>query len=470
MASDPGVPVTVAPTPDSLQVLRSAPTARDRQVAAAVSALSDLPGHETLAESFVPIDASALVASGLGSELAAQRRRALEVLASLHPTTDSWSVSPDATSVPLAALGLTGIDRLVVPPAAVTGGGCGVFTCTQPFQLGAGAAQAVFSDPGVQADLPSPAAPDPVLDAHRLAAELALVYFEQPNADDQRALVLATPADWHASAAFVRQLLQGLGTSPVISPVSLAQVFATAPVGGNSSLDVQPARRSSAAGTAATYRGAGRSLRTTATRLAGFDAAVDAPVVGQLSDLLLAAQSSLLSADQQRHGAAGVDEGVRAQLAGLSLPTAPIRLTSGAARVPITIAKANPYRVVGTLTVSSDKLFFGRSTGCVPTRPANGGFTAVACRMVLDRSSNTVYVDMRSRASGDFRVAVALQSPGGSLIRTAARLTVRSISTSAVAIGLSAGAAAVLLGWWGRTLWRGRRSGRGRHVRTGRPA
>ena len=96
----------------------------------------------------------------------------------------------------------------------------------------------------------------------------------------------------------------------------------------------------------------------------------------------------------------------------------------------------------GTLTVSSDKLFFGATTGCIPTRPANGGFTAVACHMTLDRSSNTVYVDMRSRASGDFRVSVALQSPSASLTMVATQFTVRSISTSAVAIALSAGAAA----------------------------
>jgi hypothetical protein len=467
VTSVPEVPVTLEPTPDSLATLRSSASARFRTVAAAVADAATLAGHEALAEGYVPVDAPALVRDGLGTELTAQHRRAGEVLEAMHPTTDTWTVDPDATSVPLAALTASGVTRLVVPPAAVTGGGCGVFTCTQPFAIGNSGVRAVFSDPGVQADLPSPQSPDPVLDAHRLLAELALVYFEQPNADDQRALVLATPPDWHASATFVRQLLQGLGANPVISPVTLAQVFATAPVGGNSSLDPQPATRASAGGTADDTL-AGGALRATRERLRGFHTAVDAPVATQLSDLFLAAQASLLSPAEQRRAAGGVDAGIRAQLASLALPTAPIRLTSSAARVPITVTKSVPYRVEGTLTVSSDKLLFGPTTGCLPTRPANGGYTAVACRMVLDHNSNTVYVDMRSRASGDFRVSVVLESPGGSLVLTAGHLTVRSISTSAVAIALSAGAAAVLLGWWGRTLWRGRRSGRGAHVRARR--
>jgi hypothetical protein len=469
VASDPDVPMTIEPSPDSLEALRTG-DARGRQVASAVSQLSALPNHETLAQSFVPVDASALVDGGLGSELPLQRRRADQVLAAQRPTTDTWVVDPSSATAPVATLTGVGVERLVVPPSAVDGGDCGVFTCTQPFRLDQPGVEAVLSDPGLQADLPSSASSDAVLDAHRLTAELALVFLEQPNAEDQRAVVLATPQEWDASPTFVRQLLQGLGGSPVVQSVPLAQVFSTAPVGGNSSIDTQPARRSSVPGTNAAGDVAARALRSTRSRLHGFDVAVDAPVASQLDDLLLAAQSSQLPPAGQRRAALGVDAGIGSQLSGLSLPTAPIRLTSSAARVPITVAKTLPYRVVGTLTVSSDKLLFGATADCTPTRPGSGGSTSVECHMVLDRSSNTVYVNMRSRASGDFRVAVTLRSPDGSLTMAVARMSVRSISTSAVAIALSLGAAAVLLGWWGRTLWRGRRSGRGAHVHRGRRA
>ena len=44
------------------------------------------------------------------------------------------------------------------------------------------------------------------------------------------------------------------------------------------------------------------------------------------------------------------------------------------------------------------------------------------------------------------------------------------MSTSAVAIGLSLGAAAVLLVWWGRTVWRRRGRGAGATRAGGRGA
>jgi hypothetical protein len=81
----------------------------------------------------------------------------------------------------------------------------------------------------------------------------------------------------------------------------------------------------------------------------------------------------------------------------------------------------------------------------------------------LDHDTNAVYVNMQSRASGDFQIDVTLTAPRGNLVMASGTLTVRSLSTSAVAIALSVGAALVLLAWWGRTLWRGK-GRRGAHV------
>ena len=84
--------------------------------------------------------------------------------------------------------------------------------------------------------------------------------------------------------------------------------------------------------------------------------------------------------------------------------------------------------------------------------------------------TNAVYIEMRSRVSGDFRMSVTLDSPRGGLQLASGQLTVRSMSTSAVAIALSVAAGAVLLGWWGRTMWRSRRTRRGAHRQRGRRA
>ncbi|MGH9018818.1 MAG: hypothetical protein ACRDY1_13795, partial [Acidimicrobiales bacterium] len=75
------------------------------------------------------------------------------------------------------------------------------------------------------------------------------------------------------------------------------------------------------------------------------------------------------------------------------------------------------------------------------------------------------YIDMQARVSGDFRMTVTLTSPSGGLALASGQLTVRSSSTTGVAIGLSVAAVAVLLGWWGRTVWRGRRGRHGAHRR-----
>ena len=98
----------------------------------------------------------------------------------------------------------------------------------------------------------------------------------------------------------------------------------------------------------------------------------------------------------------------------------------------------------------------------VQTSAARSSFSTVC---VLDRATDAVYVDMRARTSGDFRVDVTLASPEGDLALAGGELTVRSISTSAVAIALSAAAVVVLALWWGVPV-----RGRGRRPRRGATA
>ncbi|HXW34216.1 MAG TPA: hypothetical protein VEJ87_06510, partial [Acidimicrobiales bacterium] len=471
VAGIPSVPLTLEPVPEIVAQLHASTQAKDRQALQSLEALAVTPGHEILSQSFVPVDASALTDAGLGGELSYQTRRALQILQTFHPDEHEW-VS-DSTLDPAAVTAISqqssgGTRDVVVPPSAVTGGGCGVFTCTQPFDLASGngtSVEAALSDPGLEADLPVAGSGDPALAAHRLLAELALIFLEQPNADDQRAVVLATPASWQPDSVFIRQVLQGLDGSPNIEAVDLDQLFSSVPIGGNSSRDVQPSARRPAVGSTGSGHLAVREVKMMRARLIAFSSAVAPVVVAPLSDDLLASEANDLSANQQRSALYGVRSALDRQLGELKLTTASVRLTSGAARVPISVTKNTPYTVEGLLTVSSDKLVFGSTAGCTPTKPTNGGFTAVDCRMVLSRGSNAVYVDMRSRTAGNFVVSVDLVSPKGGLTLVDGNVSVRSLSTSDVAIALSIGAAVVLLAWWGRTLWRGRRRGRGAHVR-----
>lgn len=470
ISSNPDVPLTLEPVPNSIVQLKSTPGSRPRQLVESMEALSDTTSHQILSQSYVPVDVSDLVDSGLGAELGRQVHRAEQVLAGFHGSSSTWvsgsTLDPAAVSA-LSSPSAGAVRRVVVPSTAVTGGGCGVFTCTQPFNLsgdGNSSVEAVMSDPGLESDLPSQN-DDPVLAAHRLLAELALIYFEQPNAVDQRGVVLATSLEWEPDATFIRQVLEGLDGSPILDATTLDQLFDTTQVGGNSSQDVQPANRRPSVGSVGDTGFPARDVRLLRARLGAFASSVAPAVVLPLDDLLLASESNVLTPAQQHSGVAGAHSALDDQLSKLKLTTVSVRLTSSAARVPISVTKDLPYNVSGLLTVTSDKLVFGPTPGCKLEKPATGGFTAVECDMDLDRGSNAVYVDMRSRVAGNFVVSVDLRSNTGALTLVDGTLTVRSMSTSGVAIALSIGAAAVLLAWWGRTLWRGRRRGVGAHVR-----
>jgi hypothetical protein len=164
-----------------------------------------------------------------------------------------------------------------------------------------------------------------------------------------------------------------------------------------------------------------------------------------LSDLLLSAESSLLDHAQQVARLSDVDDlvAVRASVVSLTADHT-IRLTAQTATIPITLVRQVSYPVTVVLELSSQKLAFLHASN--------------PQRITMTRRIQTVDVEVFARTAGDFPVAVSVKSPVGGLVITSAKFTVRSLSTSVVAVVLTAVAAAVLLVWWGRTLLVGRRS------------
>jgi hypothetical protein len=198
--------------------------------------------------------------------------------------------------------------------------------------------------------------------------------------------------------------------------------------------------------------------------------AAGASAAQSTGDLLLSAESDLLSPHQQQVAVAGFTSALDARLHGLSVRSDTIRLTAGTASVPITVLRDTSYPVTVLVQLTSDKLRFplgstqAPSATCkAPHVQSTAGRSTFSALCTLDHATNAVYVDMSARASGDFQIDVALASPDGNLVLAGGQLTVSSLSTSAVAIALSVGAVVVLFAWWGRTLWRGR-SRRGAHA------
>jgi hypothetical protein len=365
----------------------------------------------------------------------------------------------------------------VIPQGSVSGP-TGPLTTTQPFTLTSGrgaAVTAAVSDQGLGAHLTAGAGADPALAAEQLLADLSFIYDEAPNllgpqgTAAPRGVVAVAPAQWAPAPSFVSSVLAGLEGNPVIEPVTLDQLFAQVPVGADGQAST---RRPLTAGPSPMP---GRALRTARAREIGFQSATAGTSVGsatarQLGDLLLAAESSELTTRQQQAAVTGFESALGRQLDLLSVRSDTIRLTAGAANVPITLVRNTAYPVTVEVRLTSDKLHFGTTASqhpgaqCrAPQVRSSAGRSTFSALCVLDRATDAVYVNMRARTSGDFRIDVTLASPSGTLSLAGGELTVRSMSTSAVAIALSAAAVLVLAVWWGRTVWRGRWSRRGAH-------
>lgn len=468
-----GVPLTVVPEPAALVGLQHGGGTADRAALAAVDAAAADPAHEVLSQGYVPVDATALVDAGLGSELSAQVTRACAVLAADHPTPGTWVAAAgldQSAAAALASLPCDAVRHLVVPAGSVTGGGCKI-TCAAPFTVStsAGTLTAATADSQLATEATSGPA-DPVLRAHDLIGDLSLTYFEAPTPTDPRGVVLALPPGAAVPPTELADLLAGVVADPVLAPVTLDQYFTAVPVGANG----QPAVRRLDGSVGTLAAATVRNLRRARTDLTAWGGAVDATPAGaaaatSLDDRLLAAESALLRPVQQRQALAAFAVALHRQLARVTLSTGLVRLTSSSTlRVPITLASSAGFPVEGTLVVSSDKLLFSPGGQCHGIDRGPAGYDGLSCPVDLDKSTNAVYVAVRARTNGDFRVAVSLAAPDGRLTLAHGNLTVRSLSTSVEGVVLSVAALVVLLTWWARTSWRSRR--RGRHTATSRRA
>ncbi len=408
--------------------------------------------HEVLAGTYTSVDVPALVASGLAGELDAQTTSGRQAIAGLLPAPaataarSTWVGTGPLDPAALDALGAAGYSHVVVPGNDVTTSTtsrspAGGSTAT-PFAVDAGRATTVTVMPS-DADLTVRFGADPgnpVLAAHQLLAELAQVYFEAPNETVPRAVVAVPPAGWSPRGAFLDTLLGGLGSDPVVEPVTLSGIFTTFPVAS-----ACPSCRLDAAGTsgsplpAAAIRGVRQRIGSFSSALAGSGATAQ-KLVRRLSDLVLSSEAAGLRPPEQARLATAAGRALDDQLATFGVSgDQSLTLTSRKARIPVTIDSAATFPVSAVLTLSSDKLIF------------TNGQTRISQPVDLDHSTNVVYVDVRTRVSGEFKVEVEVRSPTGGLVLTDGVLSVRSTATSVVGVLLTLGAIAVLVGWWVRT-------------------
>jgi len=464
-APNASVPVTVAASAQTLQDLSSGAGAHPTAVSA-LAELSDVGTHQFAPAPYTPVDASALVDAGLGSELTQQLGRGSELLTLdgiVHTTTPPasggsapWITNDGLDDNTLAQLATAGYNQLILPPTDVSSSpvnGSGA----EPFNVNSAHGSSFLAITS-NADLASrlTAHPgDPVLAASQLIGELAQIYFEYPNLTNARAVVAVPPTGSALNPNMISTLLTDLSNNPIVEGVTTATLFQTlsspAACHGGCKL-TSPSSSSGSPGTSSSSGLPAGAIRAQRTRIAELTSAIVPPAPAaktlhlQLSDLVLASESETLKSSQQSSVLHNTSAAINAQLGQFSVSgDQSITLTSRNGQIPVSIASAAPYPVTGTLTVVSDELLF------------TNGTRRVSRVLTLHTATNPSYIPVQARTSGEFKLEITFSAPSGGMVIASGVINVRSTATSVVGVVLSLGAVAVLLAWWTRTTFRRRK-------------
>jgi hypothetical protein len=454
-----GVRVSIAASPATLQQLGSG---RGRSALTAISqlAVAGPNTHRFLAQPYVPINLGALSAAGVTTEIAGQMAGAASVMTPLlhglpvqdQPTPSIWVSNGAVDAAIIKGLSDAHASSLVLPDSDLAPATEREATWSQPFTLSTGRGQQVraAAADGQLSSYFTAEPNDPVLAATQLLADLAMIYYELPGAADTRGVVAVPPSDWDPNPRFVNALLAGLAGDPVVQTATLPEFFSSVPAGGNQAVTTRHLSSNQSGQQIGSAEAA--AIVTAREQITGFATAVqgDPTVKNQLEDVLLASESSDLRQATQRAGLAIFERQLDTELSNIQVVGNTITLTARTASIPITIVSSASYRLQGTLTLSSSKLEF-----------PEGDSRTVA----IDHPTNSIRIEVRARTSGDLPLAYTLTSPDGALVITRGRLTVRSTATSIVGILLTVAAAVVLLGWWARTWYGGRKQRRARPAR-----
>lgn len=453
------VGLTLAPTPETVEALATSPRAQDRGTMATLAGA--LGNRQLLGGPWVPTDLTAILGGGLEDESAGLLTRGTQALrtqfSGAEPVTSTRLVDEPLTVEGLAFLqAQQQATRLVVPETFLEPVRQNK-TLVEQFTIAGRTPTTGIAAVGVDTALAANfEAADPVLGAHRLLADLAVIYNDDPDFA-RRGVVITPPRTWVPNSELLDALLAGLSTSPVLRGVGLDRFFTDVDVAttGSGSRAAPLVRRVAVDPATApeTITLPSASIRTARRSIERFASAVDttdplgAAVLDRLDRTLLAATSSDLRSRDRARYVAGVDDQLDDQLAAIDMPeNRSITLTARDGEIPVTVRSNLGYRVRAVLRVfSDDRLDF----------PAGD-------RHSLDlpiRRNATSQFTVRAQSSGSFPVRVELQSPDGALVLAESRFTVRSTAISGVGTALSIGAGLFLLVWWANHL-RGRRSRR----------
>jgi hypothetical protein len=454
LAHSPGLSVSLVIGPETAEAWKRL-AARDRSGAVAASfarlrAAANRSTTEVLPAPYVPIDAAALEAAGLGGYLPteyARGSRALRAVVGTNPSTEAQSafVDPSPTSdAAVDALGQMLIDRVAVRDEAL-------IPVPHPFspaeafvlETTGGGSRAVATAPFVEHLF---AGPDPAaLRAERVVAALAEVAYETPSI--ARGIVVAPPERWNPDLRTMETVTAAIRTLPLVQSATLDELFAT--ISNEQAFGTTVQRRLAPAVPALTPVSAD-AYEAVSNELAAYRDVVGPkdPVVVDGEAALLTTLSTSISPERAQAALTRIDTSVRSFASGITADEKRITLTSRRADVPLSFEnRLQPPRAVTVrVHLESAKLLFPNGADqLVPLKPG----------------SNTVRFAVEARASGTFPMTISVTSENGKLAFGApVRVTVRSAVFGGWAVGVTVAALVFLTGWWANHIRRSRRSRR----------
>jgi Family of unknown function (DUF6049) len=454
LARSPRLAVSLVIGPETAEAWRRLGQ-RDRTGAVAASfarvrAAATRSTTEVLPAPYVPIDAAALEAAGLGGYLPAEYAkgtRSLRATLGTNPSTQAQSafVEPAKTSdAAIDALGQMLIDRVALREQAL-------IPVIHPFspaeafvlQTTSGGSRAVATAPFVE-DLFNGSDPA-ALRAERVIAALAEIAYETPSI--ARGIVIAPPERWNPDLKTMQTVAGALRTLPLVQSATLDELFTT--ISNEQAPGSTVDRRLAIATPAATPVSASDYQRV-ADDLSAYRDVVGSrdPVVVDGEAALLTTLSTSISPERAHAELTKIEQAVHSFAGGVTADEKRITLTSRRADVPLSFENhlQPPRAVTVRVHLESPKLRFPNGADqLVPLKPG----------------SNTVRFAVEARASGTFPMTISVTSENGKLAFGApVRVTVRSAVFGGWAVGVTVAALVFLTGWWANHIRRSRRSRR----------
>ena len=426
-----GMPLTISPTPETIDALET-PTADELRKAVVSRQLTLTP--------YVRLHPS----EGLAPELSRAFDRGVASVRDRLAAPDTGTYVADDRMTPEAARSLRdrGVTSMVVADHGLAPLDERLFnrTLTQPFLLSGGdGVQAAMADASLSAHAGETG--DPILDANRLVADLAVLYFDDPP--DKRAAVVAFGDDQHVDPQLLDALLNALdpATNRIMQPMTLSTLFSSVPRAGSrgeTNGKGSPLSRTITSASLTNLSDLASGLRAVEGELGSYRGMVtaDNPRPDEFERRALVAGSIDLSASDQRTALDSARAAIEAEAAKVQPPPRQtINFTARDGVVSLTIRNTAGYPVKVLLHLQGEKLEFpGHQNGLVD--------------VTLTEETTRVSLNVRTRASGDSPLDVTLTSPDGNLEIGRTRVTVRSTAFSGVGLILSVGAGTFLAVWW----------------------